>query len=1262
MSNKQPLDKTSITKPDSRTTEDKQPDTDAPEDIEAQEHIVKKTKDNGITSNGAQNAVASVSPDQRAEEATIVASTKFTNNIAINPYTLTKKVDNFGRSWVSEISHLLRKNEHNPVHPRVTYTTRVVHLLKLYINNGAGAPTYSESRPVDLIAGPLLDQLGAPFMKGVKHALMGIDANFGGKFRVDPYNNMLLETDTLSAMDATTSAIQYMSTSGYPTEPQKSVQHLYNSIVATIQFATHAGGYAYISNKEHVTDYGATVPRSLGSDTPLHDMSIPGMTHLDTDGPDSIADMRFGVNPGPDLGHITNNIPKDDYLNYPLVAFTPFSMPNNNHRNYCRNQLTTRIEYGVQSVGVGAVSGMKISETIILPTDVPSAYLQSLSQRDLQQHRVDDDELATFLGSMYPKREWFNDNVANFKFYSPLRATRTQMDDMILQTYIIADDRAKDAYRMAELLHPSLLSDTFRQLVTFTQGRLATFPLLTLDASLTNFTSAEANASQPGLNMTINALTMSTVVESPEEIAIKMVLSLMAPYVLLKCTPSTFDQTRSPQYFIQDLLGLVIGNIMYRHLHLRNKAARMQTFHDFLLAYFRTEYSALFAIQGFGTDARGNVISSIIGRDRITCPVVNWTIDAVGVGQRSLLHDVCNLLSLSNNVFSVIHQIPANRYRVSARSCIIPGNCTGPSFGSATVMPLLAVHLTSIVDGVGQRFFKEQMGMLMMPVKIQVAAFHTLLGGFKRAIESFVRWFEQIYNPIYRLVSTLPILTMNDVTQDYSEQVAFRDRIKDDQPLYNLSVPHSTPTPVVLIGIPDSLFGAWGARSSFGLMLTAVVPGAYVQGMSINKKLDINEAAFNTLYSPVGVHEIVLTYFNQMYRRLLALEGLELAESVARGNFLDDIPDVRDCIRDALRTTKVSAAAMSILQKSLGYTEATINSDREIMAHREGVISSLLQDPRFARPVVTYITYAAPDGVARSERFVSRVRPYVLESAKYLVKLVFGRRGMKPVKRGITLSTSPLPGLTFQSIHPLPSIRAVIDPTQRITYGDNANIIKTYIVRVHYNQQNVITYEVQTPHELLNRISAVQRVNALPAYTIQVDNPSRITSVQATFAHAALQFNHAVIRHTGAYTIPHLSLMGSAEADQSTNNMTVNDVLHFMATPIAYMTDITMTDISLETGGTLLEEVVRLKLPTDPTAEAPIMKGFYANNIIPNITSLNARVALVPAYVAPGHPPMVYDGGMTRIAHIHAPLNQLSLHTSFTRPPIISTWLADASV
>jgi len=1162
------------------------------------------------------------------------------------------------------LSPLLKELKYKSFPPFLTLTTKVCHITKLFIHNAAGRPTYVENAAIDIIAKPILDIMRAPFTGGVKYSLFGIDANFGGKFIVDPFSPGVIDSDDIQQLDDAMSDISYLSTS-YSVDNKRSVMHLLNCVISAMRFSINAGAYQYMCKINDDTNYANQPPLGLSNASEVYNICPEDLIVVDESGPSDLALFRMTLNPGDRFAHLTGAFPVDDYSKYPQLAFTALSLSNPNLRAFCSAALPNRLEFGMQNEPRVPIPGLKTHDQYILATDTISAQLNHFTLTELQKYNLNMPDMMDFVNSMYPKRDWFVTGVVPYKFYNAYTAVHNILDEAVVMNFVMMSDQIRNAYVIAELMHSSLLADTFRTIVTNLTTQLSQFPLLSIDGSLTVPNQPANTALNMGINSSLMTLQMQTQQETIEQLAIKLTMSLMAQYVLLPATPSTFHQVMDPQLFVQDLIGLVVGNYLYRHLHLRNKVARIQTIHDFLLSYFRVPYSRIFNAQGFGTDAAGNTIITIVGDTRETCRVVVWTLDGIAAAPAALglLGEVIVLLSLDHNAEAVVYNIPANRYRISPRSVIIPGRISGPSLGSMNVTTNFTLFLQRIISDVGIRYFNSRVEAGTVTYRIHKGPFQTMMGYFANAASSYVSYVETIVHPIYKAYSTLPMLHLNDVTPNYNECVAWRDRWNQDAPAGGprYSVPYDNAKVVSLPGIPPNIFGSMGAQREFGLFITAACPGCYYQGLSINTKITADLTVFASIYIPGNVVPIIKTYLSNCYRRLLAMEGLEMASAIVRGNMLNSVPVLRDCILRELRTNRLPAAATAIFLDALSVKDDH-NNDTSINKMQRSIISSLFEDPRVIHPVRTFVTMADYSGVARSDPWVSRIREHVPKCVDFFLPIIFGDDGLKPITRGMTMSRAPIENLSFDSTHPHIPVSVVVSSIPTIVFGTDYNTHVSYTVEITPGVGlAAVRHNVQNPRDLLKHVRALVPAAGLPAYRFFVANPATITTTEAGFMRTAVELNHALIDHPTSYVLCSYALGTPLEVDQNDSAITLPAVMDFMSTPSVYFSHVPCLDIGYSTYAEQRDAVVRMILPSDPRVPESPMRGFYSNIALPN-THISNEFSYTPSTTPLGAQPMLLDGGIARPAVNVSLYNQTSTHSCLTVKPIRAAFFGNTTV
>lgn len=850
--------------------------------------------------------------------------------------------------------------------------------------------------------------------------------------------------------------------------------------------------------------------------------------------------------------------------------------------------------YGEQPSTTRTISAIKTQSTVITDTDIVANTLTVNYSTMLQRHRILPDEFLSLINSLCMQRSHFEngDETTEFMFisYETVLGEMAALPNFSFfpysEPYIMSFEYARKV--------PPIIAGEFAMIYEQVKSMLSLYPFMLLGESTKQLAAPQLTSQFPAIASMLSTLSSITTDFSPEMLSKFVVYDLMSPYVDIP-TPSTqfLDGKTRPQ-FAMDLLGLVLEKILFPNLYVRNKHLYISKCHEFYRLYFTREYNALFKLHGYGSidvDGVKQDLRNISGVSKKLIGIVDWTVDRDGrtLGVQGLFYKVWNYLKLNNNPLSYTMDVESG-YRVRNRLVRLPGKCYIP------VDKSMSYPLTDFLY-LALDYSSSYNPLAASLPKIMGLAYDKILEFYTYAITSVGAWFHCIYCPIYLNASLHPVLTIPDDESllPYDKYFAYYDDIKNHDPTFRTSVPHRNPVDITLPGVNGIIFGTELSKQIKRVLIVARLPTARYQGMSV---VDINVDNYNVysvLYSSPNVKQSIQDYMTQLIRRQQAVEVEKLIGRVS----ISDIPlpeNIRDAIARANQLGGVTAASFARLRACL--SKESYNSFN-VLAMTS--IGGNLVDPRIYRPVLCTCTWNFETNLVLTITN-NCVRNHVLQNFELIVDRMYGRAyGIKKLNIGISLSSMPISGLNFLSVHKRSLVRVTISESQQTNILRNLNTTSGYLVKIEFNG-NVHTQVIQNPNVIRNLFDTV---GAYGYHIYEITITKRFIMTNGVdFLTKCLNDGASVIVIPDLMILPYYTMTNSMDADQ-VEMINKNDVSRCVAHTTIALMSVQQTSVQQETFSSIKNEVVRHMLPTRPEMPIFVYQDFH----------INSRAAIDTAFV-----------------------------------------------
>lgn len=912
-----------------------------------------------------------------------------------------------------------------------------------------------------------------------------------------------------------------------------------------------------------------------------------------------------------------NSIPNDDYITYPhCLSLAPFVMKHQTLRDVGSRAFATPRLYGVTNQ-VTTYAGTKLSEMCAMNSDIVCYTLHQNYQNYLRTITCSQPLFIELLNSIFLGRNDFSNSTDSFKFPSAHAVATDQATSLMNLVLFPMTALHRDSFFRA-LRSPAYVAHDFGFLVNYIQPKLEPFPFLTLEASLASIQTPAMSSTYAGSGTWI--ATLGTLVKqvSPDSLSIYMALNAMSQFVNLKVIPLPCQKDLNPILFVIRLMGLYYTKIILINVWKRNEHAWVNIIDRFLTGHFPTTYARMFNAYGYGSYTQNGIttiVKDIQGLDKLSCLITNYTINQpaanIGTQNNSLLYTVITMLSLNNDPISQQVAIPQIAYRVAGRIAVIPGQLHAPDNVNRTTP--LGIELHSIVDLL-QRYIADLRTANIIHAKMTANTISMLGAGLRSAADSIASYHHMIYCPIARKVAALPHLFLPDILPnqaDYRNLHCFFDNIKTTNPLFQYNAPNVGPTPIVLLGIDDQLFGDELLGQMISMVLTAYSPYSSNKGMNTVQQSLIDTKIFQPLYSDSDSVTVIKDYCNQLTLRQKYVEALQIASNAGAGTLLLGIPDVNNLLRRDSLLAGPTAAIFSYLVKLFNNTAPDTNAFNML---RSNILGSVLSDPRIYELTLGEMTPTDLTGRTNITQWMNPIRAHVMANAELVLQRVFARDvGIRPIQYGFTISRSSIiGGLTFTTVHNAPQTTIDIAPSKLRMRTQNDNLLVVYNIKVYYDDGVSLSYQVGSPTELIGVMTTRLGIVPLPAYSYVITNPNDLTGTMIDFLTEAVNLRQCVIYYPEALCSPYFQLADSFVASE-VQNITTPELNDIIGKPLITIHTPQVLSTEFEYGAHINNELIRNMLPLHTRALNVVMKNMHL--VTPGKQFINA--AMYPV-VQPG--------------------------------------------
>lgn len=906
------------------------------------------------------------------------------------------------------------------------------------------------------------------------------------------------------------------------------------------------------------------------------------------------------------LSRMEGSIPNDDYVRYPLLLpLIQFKLSNEEIRVAIQRAFPEPRPYGSLKTGIISNRSVKLSERCAVNSDIVCYELHRVFNNWLSSVRSDSVLLCELLNDTFITRAMFTDQVREFKFS---RATNIHLGAYINRTDVtIFPHNAMfcRSFKVAERA-PGFVTHTFSKVLNLISKGLENFPFMSFEKSTQTLTSATANMTFPGLGTALSASSLLINATSPRVLAMLASLNIMARYTNFRACPVQYDTTKNPAVFALTFLGLIVKKYLFSNLYMWNQVAWAADVHQFLMAYFPDQYGIIFNMHGFGhylRDGTIEVVTEIIGMDKLTCPITVYTINRppmqLGLRNNEILSQVMVALSLSNWNGIPYALLPTRAvYRVSNRQIQVPGRLYSCKTALAPRVLPIALLLIGYLNGPIRAYFDVCKKDAM--VKNSIAAYDQLLKSFEKVCESFSYYFHIIYNVVVTKAALIPDLIYDDIcvnAPDYNNVLCYYDSILDFDPAFPYNTPQSNGLRILIPGISDEIIGHNLTGQSVNVLMCAYNPMAVMQGM--NRVSVSNLALHNTfafLYESTDSVYIMSDYVDQLFCRQKYVECLQLVGELSINTLILNQPALTEAIQTtADQLSGVTAAIWVLLSNIVNNDNQNINS---FMALQKNIFGDGLEDPRTYRLNLANLTPTDDRGRTNPILYVDPVRQHVRDNINLIVDRVIGSRyGLRKISQGLTYSMVPFRGsITWSTRHQIPGNYVTIGKSKKRNSSALDNKYEYYVVHVSLNGAVDQVMYVADPDELYKFITDSDPTVSIPAYTVVLDNPATVTSVMTEFLTEAINKCHCVIVTQQATTVPTYDECGSAEANE---NSVFSQEMMDMAITLGNLKfrKPKLLSTMFETGSVVSQRIIRKMLPYNPSQPIIVYKNLHTTAV-----------------------------------------------------------------